>query len=194
MTRATYADVFRPTEGRYLWLYDLLLILGGSLLIGLSAQVAIPLPFSPVPITGQTFAVLLAGALLGSRRGSLCVLTYLAEGLAGLPVFVGTGGIGHFLGPTGGYLIGFVVAAYAVGQLAERGWDKRFITSLLAMLLGNVVIYTVGLLWLSRFVGAERVLTLGLYPFVIGDLLKIALATGLLPIGWKVLNSKHSNS
>jgi biotin transport system substrate-specific component len=189
MTRATYADCFRPTETHRTWLYDLLLILGGSLLIGLSAQVVIPLPFSPVPLTGQTFAVLLIGALLGSRRGAICLLTYLAEGLTGFPVFVGrASGFSHLLGATGGYLVGFVVAAFVVGWLAERGWDRRFTTSFLAMAIGNAVIYTFGITWLALFVGAGQVLALGLYPFLIGDALKITLAATLLPLGWKALH------
>lgn len=184
----TYADILRPSAKRLALFYDFALVLGGSLFIALSAQIAIPLPFSPVPITGQTLAVLLSGALLGSRRGGLCLLAYLAEGLTGLPVFAGgTAGLSHLLGPTGGYLVGFVVAAYITGLLAERGWDRRIITTFLAMLLGNIVIYAFGLPWLARFSGVERVLSLGLYPFIPGDLLKLALATMLLPSGWKML-------
>jgi biotin transport system substrate-specific component len=107
-------------------LYDAVLVVTGSVFIALLAQVAIPLPFSPVPITGQTFAVLLVGVLLGSRRGGLGVLLYLLEGAAGLPFFAGgTAGLARLAGPTGGYLVGFVVAAIVVGLLAERGWDRR---------------------------------------------------------------------
>src|SRR5687768_13758188 len=120
----TYADVLRPAERTRALAYDILLILGGSLLLALSAQIVVQKV--PVPITGQTFAVLLVGALLGSRRGGLSLLTYLLEGAAGLPFFAGgTGGIAKLTGPTGGYLIGFMVAAFAVGLLAERGWDRR---------------------------------------------------------------------
>jgi len=184
----TYADqLFRPQERDRTWLYNTLLILGGSLLIAGAAQIAIPLPFSPVPITGQTFAVLLMGATLGSKRGALCLLTYLTEGAAGLPVFTGAGaGIATLAGPTGGYLIGFVVAAYLTGWLAERGWDRRLQTNFLAMLLGNLVIYVFGLAWLGVLVGYDKVLTLGLLPFIPGDLLKLAIATGLLPVAWKI--------
>ena len=184
----TYADVMRPATKRYARLYDAALILCGSLFIALSAQVAIHLPFSPVPITGQTLGVLLTGALLGSRRGSLCLLAYLAEGILGLPVFAGgAAGPARLLGPTGGYLVGFVVAAYVTGLLAEREWDRRVGTTLLAMLLGNAALYALGLLWLAAFVGIESALPLGLYPFVVGDLLKLALAALLLPAGWRLL-------
>lgn len=190
MTHATYADVFRPTNPGRFWLYNLGLILGFSILIGLSAQISIPLPFTPVPITGQTLTVLLTGAVLGSRRGALAVLTYLAQGFAGLPVFAGGKfGLATLFGPTGGYLLGFVVAAFVTGWLAERGWDRNFKTNALAMLAGNVVIYLVGLPWLAVFTGANQAIALGLLPFIPGDLLKLALATALLPIGWRLVRS-----
>ena len=187
----TYADILRPSVRRYAFLYDIAWIAGGSLFIALSAQVAIPLPFSPVPITGQTLAVLLTGVLLGSRRGSLCLLAYLAEGISGLPVFAGgMAGPARLVGPTGGYLVGFIAAAFLTGLLAERGWDRRVTTTLLAMLLGNAAIYAFGLPWLARFVGGERVLALGLLPFIPGDFLKLILATMFLPSGWKLLGRK----
>jgi biotin transport system substrate-specific component len=158
-------------------LLDAILVLGASLLLALSAQVALPLPFSPVPVTGQTLAVLLLGALLGSRRGALSVLAYLAEGAAGLPVFAGGGsGAAWLLGPTGGYLMGFVAAAWAVGWLCEHLGDRSVPGTLVIMLVGSAVIYLFGLLWLARFVGADSALALGLLPFVPGDSLKIALA------------------
>lgn len=159
-----------------------------SIINGLAAQVEIRLPGTPVPITGQTFAVLLTGALLGSRLGSLALIAYLAEGLAGLPVFAGgKGGLAPLMGPTGGYLLGFVVAAYVVGRLAERGWDRRFWTTTLARLAGNVVIYAAGVSWLARFVGPDQALSLGLLPFLPGDLLKLILAGALLPAGWRLI-------
>lgn len=190
-----YADLLRPTVRRSAWVYDVALVLAGSWLIALSAQVAVPLPFSPVPVTGQTAAVLLVGALLGSRRGSLAVLVYIAQGAAGLPVFAGGAfGLSRVLGPTGGYLLGFVAAAFLVGLLAERGWDRRPLTTAAAMTLGNIVIYTVGALWLAVFVGGLRqALAVGVVPFLPGDLLKIAVAAILLPAGWKLLGwSSHS--
>lgn len=181
--RLTLAEyIVRP---RALW-QEGLLVLGGSVLIGLMAQVAIPLPFTPVPITGQTFAVLLVGALLGSRRGALSAGLYLAEGALGLPVFAGgSGGLARLFGPTGGYLLGFVVAAGVVGWLCESGWDRRLPTAILAMLIGNGLIYLFGLPWLARFVGPERALAAGLWPFLAGDLIKIALAALALPLAWR---------
>jgi biotin transport system substrate-specific component len=187
----TVADLVRPTEKSHARLYDAALVVGGSLVIAGSAQIAVGLP---VPVTGQTFAVLMMAALLGSRRGVLCVLAYLAEGLMGLPVFSqGRAGPAMFFGPTGGFLVGFLPAAYLVGALAERGWDRRAITTMLAMVLGSVAMYACGLAWLSclnnllgRPLGGG-VLALGLYPFLAGDVLKIALATFLLPSGWKLI-------
>lgn len=186
----TFADVLRPAVARTRvgLLYDVVLIAAGSVFIALLARVAIPLPFSPVPITGQTFAVLLVGALLGSRRGGVVVILYLLEGVGGLPFFAdGTGGLARLAGPTGGYLVGFVVAAFAVGLLAKRGWDRRVWSTAAAMLVGNIIIYAFGLLWLERFVGAERVFSLGLLPFIPGDLFKLTLAAIILPAGWKLL-------
>lgn len=191
MIYATYADNLRPQARRLAWLYDLTLIVGGSLLVALSAQLAFRLPFSPVPITGQTLAVLLVGALLGSVRGGLSMLLYLAQGVAGLPVFAAGGaGVAYFLGPTGGYLLGFVAGAALTGLLAERGWDRRIGTTLVAMLLGTVTIYTAGLVWLAMFVKADNVLAMGLYPFIPGAVMKIITAALLLPLGWKLLGGK----
>ncbi len=180
----TLGDVLIP---RKTLLRDILLVLGASLFMALMARIALPLPFSPVPVTGQTFAVLLVGVVLGSRLGSLGVLAYIAEGAAGMPVFAGGGGFAYLLGPTGGYLAGFAAAAFVTGWLAERGWDRRPVTAALAMLAGNAVIYLFGLSWLSRFAGVENILVVGLYPFAAGDLLKLALATAALPLAWKVL-------
>lgn len=188
ITNATVADLWQPSEKRLAQLYDFTLIVGGSVLIALCAKLKILLPFGPVPVTGQTFAVLLTGALLGPWRGSLAVLAYLAEGAAGLPVFAFGGGFGVFAGPTGGFLIGFLPAAFITGSLARRGWDRRMSTTVLAMILGDAAIYTCGLFWLSCLMGiSTTVLTVGLYPFVVGDLLKIVLAAVLLPSGWKLL-------
>lgn len=185
----TYADVLRPSDKAYAAFYDVALIVGGSLLVGLCAQIAFFLPYSPVPITGQTFAVLLIGALLGARRGILCMLAYMAEGAAGLPVFaMGQSGPAVLLGPRGGYIVGFIAAAYVMGLLAEKGWDRRIITTILAMICGNIAIYTFGLLWLCCLIGINKtVLAVGLYPFVVGDLLKTMLSAILLPAGWKLL-------
>lgn len=188
----TFADVLQPSFIRIRHrslLYDAALVVGGSLLVALSAQTAIRLPFSPVPITGQTLTVLLVGALLGSRRGALTILFYFFEGALGLPVFArGMSGPVYLMGPTGGYLMGFVGAAFVTGLLAERAWDRRVPSTALAVLLGNLVIYVFGLPWLAHFVGVDKVLILGFYPFIPGDLIKLALATALLPSGWKMVN------
>ena len=187
MTIASHAGV-HPYIQRYQALYDLGLVLGGSLLLALSAQVAIYLPFSPVPITAQTLAVLLIGATLGSRRGALSVSAYLLEGFSGLPVFAGgQAGLLYALGPTGGYLAGFVAAALVTGELAERGWDRRIATCFLALLAGNVSIYSFGLLWLARLIGPDKALALGLAPFIPGDLVKLGLGMLLLPAAWKLM-------
>jgi biotin transport system substrate-specific component len=168
-------------------LFDASTVLAASALAALCAQVAIAFPGTPVPFTLQTLAVLLAGATLGSRRGALAMVLLLAEGAAGLPVFSGwRGGLPHLLGPTGGYLLGFVPAAYLTGLLAERGWDRRPLSTAAAMLVGSAAIYLVGLARLASFVGPAPVVGLGLLPFLPGDLAKIALATGLLPLAWRV--------
>ena len=164
------------------------LIVAGCLLIALAAQLQVLLPFSPVPVTGQTFAVLFLGALYGSQRGPTTVVTYLMLGAMGLPVFAGgMAGLGRFVGPTAGYLLGFVVAAFVVGSLSERGWDRKPWTSAASMIIGNGIIYALGVAWLWRFVGWEAVLNAGVVPFLPGDALKIALATILLPSGWRII-------
>ena len=164
------------------------LIVAGCLLIALAAHLQVLLPFSPVPVTGQTFAVLFLGALYGSRRGPATVVTYLMLGAMGLPVFAGgLAGLARFVGPTAGYLLGFVVAAFVVGSLSERGWDRKPWTSAASMIIGNGIIYALGVAWLWRFVGWEAVLNAGVVPFLPGDALKIALATILLPSGWRII-------
>jgi biotin transport system substrate-specific component len=195
LANVTVADILRPCEKRWAGFYDLALIVGGSLLIGLSAQFAVRLPFSPVPVTAQTFAVLMIGALFGSQRGGVTVLLYVIEGAAGLPVFaMGQGGAAVLLGPRGGYLVGFVVVAYAVGLLAEKGWDRQIGTTVLAMLFGEALMYVFALSWLFCLrlvfrvpIGAGSILAIGLHPFIVGDILKIVLAAIVLPSGWKLL-------
>jgi len=191
LTNVTIAGVLRPCDKRLAGLYDITLIIAGSLLIALCAQVKIWLPNNPVPVTGQTFAVLMIGALFGARRGCLTVFAYITAGIVGLPVFALGGGFAVLRGFTGGYLVGFIAAAYIVGLLAQRGWDRRVSTTILAMVVGNIVIYAFGLLWLFCLPGIDNILRMGLYPFIIGDLLKIALAAALLPSGWKLLTKKN---
>jgi biotin transport system substrate-specific component len=184
----TLAEVLRPRRLTLRWMYDIALVAAGSIFIALAAQLSIRLPFSPVPISGQTFAVLLIAALLGPHRGVATVLLYLAEGGAGLPVFAGgAAGSAHLVGPTAGYLFGFIIAAWITGALAERGWDRRPLTTAAAMTLGYVSVFACGLLWLAQFVGWSNVLVMGLHPFLPGIVVKIAMATALLPLGWAVL-------
>jgi len=168
---------------------DITLILLGSWLIALFAQVEIPLPFSPVPITGQTFAVLLVGAMLGSKRGVAAILAYITQGAAGLPFFAGgASGFGILTGATAGYLAGFIVAAYIVGLMAERGLERSFKTSIVPFLAGTLIIYIFGVAWLSVVVGSfAKALELGLLPFVVGDVFKLLAAAAALPSAWKLI-------
>jgi biotin transport system substrate-specific component len=179
------------------WARSVALVVAFSLLTALAAQVVVPLPWTPVPLTGQTFAVLLTGALLGSRLGALALAAYLVEGAVGLPFFrAGAGGAGHFFGPTGGYLLAFPAAAFVTGLLAERGWDKRFLTAAAAMALGSLVILAGGWAWLTiLFRTAGEAFRLGVAPFIAGDLVKIALAAAALPAGWAILRrtSPHAD-
>ncbi|MDC0230281.1 biotin transporter BioY [Deltaproteobacteria bacterium] len=162
-----------------------ILILAGSALIAICAQVSFP--FYPVPVTMQTFAVLLIGLTYGWRLGGITMALYLVEGAIGLPVFAGgKGGMIVLMGPTAGYLYGFFLAAVACGWFAERGFDRSYFRLIVPLLAGNVLLYTSGLIWLGNFIGWDKpILDLGLYPFIPGDLLKIALAAVLLPTVWK---------
>lgn len=181
LSRGALADVALVAPRSFVGkaLREAALALGGVLLLTLGAYAAIRLPFTPVPITGQTFAVLLIGAAYGWRRGASAVALYLLVGFAGLPVFAAVPGAFTY-----GYLAGFLLAAIVVGALSEWGWDRRLPTSLLAMLLGEVAIYACGLPWLARFVGWQNVVAAGLTPFIVGDAIKLAAAALLLPAAW----------
>jgi len=197
------------------WARDTALIAGGVLLLILGARIAFELPavslgrfYVPdnpyVPITLQTFGVLFTSAALGVRRGFSATGIYLLIGAAGMPVFAGDGsGPATFaavesgrlvLGATGGYLIGFLAASAAVGALAERGWDRRLGGSIAAMLTGTLIVYAFGLSWLALALDrtVTDVLPLGLYPFVPGDILKLLLAAGILPLGWRLAGRRAS--
>lgn len=159
-----------------------------SLLIAASAQFSIYL--GPVPITGQTFAVLLTGALLGSRLGAAAVVVYLVEGALGLPFFAAGGsGLVRFFGPTGGYLIAFPAAAFVTGAFAEQGWDRRYLSAAAAMAIGSVIIFLGGWSWLAIVTNTAPVAAfkLGVWPFIPGDIIKIALGAAVLPTGWLLL-------
>jgi biotin transport system substrate-specific component len=170
------------------WVRDLFLIVAGSLLVALFAQIEIPL--QPVPITGQTFAVLLVGALMGARRGGAALSLYLIEGISGLPFFSGgASGSAYLFGATGGYLIGFVAAAYAIGAMAERGLERNFRTSLIPFLVGTAIIYICGIAWLALVLGSlQQAVIFGLLPFLVGDALKLIAAAIALPSAWKLIN------
>jgi biotin transport system substrate-specific component len=178
---------------------DVAAIILGSLVVAASAQISIRLPFTPVPVTGQTFGVLLVGASLGGKRGAASLLLYLAEGAAGLPFFAAGASGAEALAlssPTAGYLWGFVLAAYAVGALAQRRWDRGLGSAIGAMLIGEIVVYSAGVPWLAAayHVPAQRALALGLYPFVVGDTIKLLLAAGLLPSAWRLIGDAGSKA
>lgn len=176
---------------RSTWLRVAVQLVVGVAFLAALAQVRVQV--GPVPITGQTLGVLLIGAGYGATLGLATVLAYLAAGGLGLAVFTGGGaGLAVLAGPTGGYLLGFPLAALLVGALAARGWDRRPLSTAAAMVLGNLVIYAVGLAWLSRFApDASTTLAWGLWPFLPGDLVKIVLAAGLLPAAWALLGRRR---
>lgn len=165
------------------------LVLGFALATALAAQITFPLPWTPVPVTGQTFAVLVTGAALGWRRGAAAQLLYVALGAVGMP-FYAEGGSGWTVatGATGGYLVGFVVAAALVGALAERRKDRSVRTAVPAMLAGTAVIYAIGTLWLARTLDVSllKAVDLGIVPFAVGDAVKLAAAGVVLPAAWRL--------
>jgi biotin transport system substrate-specific component len=205
LTLGDFLVPIRLGERAASWQRHLLMIGAGVILIAACAQIYIVLPFTPVPISGQTFGVLFAAALLGFRRSLITVALYLLIGIAGAPIFAeGTSGLARIasyqagvlaLAPTGGYLLGFLLAGGLVGRLAELGWDRRFSGSIAAMLAGNLVIYLVGVPWLMAAVsvGLGRALELGLYPFLVGDAIKLGLAAGLLPVGWWLVRRRSTD-
>jgi len=164
----------------------------GVAFIGLSGQFSIRIPVTPVPITGQTLGVLLVGIAYGTRLGLAAGVAYAGAGAVGMPIFAGgASGLATFTGPSAGYLIGFVPAMALVGALAEHGWDRRPATTVAAMVLGNIVIYAGGVLWLQTFVGWDRVLALGVLPFLLGDAIKIAIAAAALPLAWRLRGTRR---
>jgi biotin transport system substrate-specific component len=181
------ADLVATSRGRAASIaWDVALVVGAAAFVGLLAQISIKLSFTPVPITGQTLGVLLAGTALGWRRGAAAMALYAVAGLAGVPWFAGA--TSGYVGASFGYIVGFFFAAAVCGYLAERGADRSIIGSVPAMLAGEVMIYLFGVTWLAidLHVGAGTALHLGFTPFVIGDAIKAAIAAGLLPAAWKL--------
>jgi biotin transport system substrate-specific component len=180
---AVIADIVPHT-----WVRQTALVVGGAAFVGLSAQVIIPLPFTPVPLTLQTFAVLLAASALGTMRAVLAMTLYAVAGIAGVPWFAG--GSSGIAMPSFGYILGFIAAAFVVGHLAERGATRSVPNMAGLMVLGNVVIYAIGVTWLAFAlnVSAATAIALGLTPFLLGDAIKIAAAAGLMPLAWKGVN------
>ena len=164
------------------------LVVFGSLLLAVSAQFKIPL--YPVPATGQTLVVLLIGMTYGPRLGGITLAAYLFEGALGLPVFAGgAAGVAVLMGPTAGYLFGFLLAAMAMGYLAERGMGRTVVSTIAAMVIGNCVIYLCGALWLANFIGFGQAIAAGVLPFLYGDALKLVIAAGLMPLAWRAVTS-----
>ncbi|MFQ5816802.1 MAG: biotin transporter BioY [Terriglobia bacterium] len=176
---------------------NVLLVVAGSLLVALCAQIAVPLPFSPVPVTGQTFAVLLLGATFGARRAAVALLLYLAEGAAGLPVFapMGAPGLARFAGPTGGYLLAYPLAAFVLGTLLETAARRRLWYWLGAALAAETIILAGGAAWLKWVTRAnwEQALLLGVVPFLPGDLIKVALVAVCLPASWWAVERRRQS-
>ncbi|MDA0704800.1 MAG: biotin transporter BioY [Proteobacteria bacterium] len=164
----------------------------GTLILWASAKVSVPM--WPVPMSMQTFAVMVLAMAYGFRLGTATVLLYLLEGALGLPVFANTPahgiGLAYMAGPTGGYLAGFVVCAAMVGWLADRGWDRNLGLALIAYTLGTVAIFGLGVAWLTYLIGFEKAVTAGLVPFIPGEFLKIALAAGLVSAIWRILDKR----
>jgi biotin transport system substrate-specific component len=189
----TLRSVVVPRSGL---LADVVAVAAGVALISAAAQISIPLPFTPVPITGQTFAVLLVGAGLGTVRGGLTGAIYVLLPLAGLPLYAnGDHGWSVLSGATGGYLVAFPIAAAVSGRLAELRWDRAYGSAIGAMLTGNVIIYAIGVPWLARslHISFQKALELGLYPFVAGDLIKLYLAALALPTAWKLVGRRSQD-
>jgi biotin transport system substrate-specific component len=185
VAHATLADaLWSPAAGSHVARAIVLAVIG-SILLTISAKIQVP--FWPVPMTMQTFVVLVLGVAYGWRLAGATVLLYLAQGALGLPVFAGGGGLAYMAGPTAGYLVGFLLAAFVVGWLAERGWDRSVGGALAAMLAGTAIIFACGIAWLSTLIGLPQAISAGLMPFLLSEAVKIALATALVPFAWRLL-------
>jgi len=193
ITIADFLVPIRVAEPLNVRMRHIALIVAGALVVYLSALIVVPLGFTPVPITGQTFGVLLVGGALGFRRGFASVALYVLVGLVGVPFFAeNKGGVDVILGATGGYLVGFIIAGAIVGKLAELGWDRRLAGSVAAMLVGSLVIYAVGVPWLAVVAGfgPSEAIEKGLAPFLIGDAIKLLAAAAVFPAAWWVVGRR----
>ena len=174
---------------------QLVLVLAGSMLLAASAQFKMVIPFSPVPVTGQTLVILMIGLAYGSRLGAVTVLAYIFAGLRGLPVFAGgTSGWVVMAGPSGGYLVGFLAAVFVMGLLAERGMGRNILSTALAMLAGNMVIYLFGYAWLASLIGPGKAFVFGVQPFLWGDAIKLGVAAWLMPFAWRAVKAMTGTS
>ncbi len=192
MNKPALAEVFGPSEGTALRIKQAVMVVLGVAALAIAAKISIPM--IPVPITMGTFAVLTIGAAYGPRLGLVTILAYMIIGAAGFDVFAGSSaeafGLEYMMGGTGGYLVGYVLATLALGFAARKGWDRSFGTMALALLVGNALIYIPGLLWLGTLYGWDKpILEWGFTPFVVGDVLKLALAGLLLPAIWKMVGT-----
>lgn len=192
--RPVLADLIRPELLRSVAVRNAVLVTAGAVLLAVASQIRIPLGFTPVPINGGTFAVMVIGAALGARRGGAAVALYLMAGMIGIPVYAGaSGGVEVAFGATGGYLLGYFVAAVLIGAAAERGADRRVRSAIPAMLVGSVVIYTLGASWLAVSVGVplfgwtDSAWSMGVAPFLAGDAVKLVLAGLALPATWRLV-------
>lgn len=197
MSDKVLAEELWPAKGAALWVKRALLVVAGIALLALAAKIKVPLWPSPVPITLGTFAVLTIGAAYGPRLGLVTILGYMLVGALGWDVFANSSaeknGLEYMMGGTGGYLVGYVLATMALGMAARAGWDRSIWKMGVAMLVGNVLIYVPGILWLAHLYTWEKpILEWGLYPFLVGDALKLALAALLVPSVWKLVGSARA--
>lgn len=191
MYPSTFIDTLATRREAPLGVLRTAAVLFVATLTAAAAQISVPLPFTAVPFTFQPMVVLLGGLALGAKLGLASQAVYLAAGIAGLPVFAASAtlppGPLRLIGPTGGYLVAYPIAALLVGYLAERGFDRRYLTSVVAMLAGLIVVYTFGAIWLSVSLGFAGALAAGVYPFIAADVVKLAAAAGVLPGLWTLL-------
>ena len=185
-----------PAKARLLRLAaQLVLVVAGTMLLAASAQFKLLIPPSPVPVTGQTLVVLMIGLAYGPRLGAVTVLAYILAGLRGLPVFAGgTSGWAVIAGPSGGYIVGFLAAVFVMGLLAERGMGRSMLSTALAMLAGNLVIYLFGYAWLASLIGPGKAFVFGVQPFLWGDAMKLVVAACLMPVAWRAVKAMTGTS